>query len=63
MSDEREKPALPFGLNSGRIILLLLGAVLAVYVASTLLGGLGNYQQLREAADEARQAQQAPATP
>ena len=46
MSDQPEKPKLPFGLNSSRIMLLILGAVLLVYIASTLLGGLGNYQQL-----------------
>ena len=63
MSDQPEKPKLPFGLNSSRIMLLSLGAVLLVYIASTLLGGLGNYQQLRDAATEARQAQQAPASP
>ena len=63
MPDQRERPKLPFGLNSSRLVLLILGAVLLVYIASTLLGGLGNYQQLRDAATEARQAAQAPARP
>ena len=50
MSDEPKKPLGPWQLNSSRMVLLILGALLAIYLASSLLGGLGNYQQLKEAA-------------
>lgn len=54
----------PWKLTSGRIVLLILGALIALYTASALLGGLGNYQALREAADAKRIEQQtAPAAP
>ena len=44
--------------------LLILGALIALYTASALLGGLGNYQALREAAEAKRIEQQtAPAAP
>lgn len=49
MSDDPKKPDSPFRLNRGRIVMLLLGALLLTYVISTMLGGLGNYQQLKEA--------------
>ena len=42
------KPS-PFALNRGRILLLILGAVLVVIAISTSLGGINAYQQLREA--------------
>lgn len=51
----------PWKLTSGRILLLVMGALLLVYVASALLGGLDNYQALRQASDAARLEQQAPA--
>lgn len=66
MSTEPPKPPeSPFKLNSGRIILLVLGAVLLLYIASALLGGLTNYQQLKEGALEqkAPPATTTPATP
>ncbi len=50
MSDDPKKPDSPFRLNSAHIVLLLLGALLLTYTVSALLGGLGNYQQLKEAA-------------
>lgn len=57
-----EPPKLsPWKLTSGRIVLLVLGALLAVYIASAVLGGLDNYQALRQASDAARLEQQAPA--
>lgn len=69
MTDDRPTPAAPeklspWKLTSGRIVLLILGALIALYTASALLGGLGNYQALREAAEAKRIEQQtAPAAP
>lgn len=45
---DQPKPS-PFALNRGRIVLLILGALLVVIAISTSLGGIGAYQQLREA--------------
>jgi hypothetical protein len=45
---EDPKPS-PFALNRGRIVLLILGALLVVIAISTSLGGINAYQQLREA--------------
>lgn len=45
---EDPKPS-PFALNRGRIMLLILGALLVVIAISTWLGGINAYQQLREA--------------
>lgn len=53
---EDPKPLRPFQLNGSRIVLLVLGVVLLAIIASTLLGGLSNYQQLREASDAAKSA-------
>ena len=53
----------PWKLTSGRIVLLILGALIALYTASALLGGLGNYQALREAADAKRVEQQTAPAP
>ena len=39
----------PFALTPARIMLLVLGALLAVIAISTSLGGINAYQQLREA--------------
>lgn len=50
MSDDPKKPDSPFRLNRQRVVLLLLGALLLTYIVSAMLGGLGNYQQLKEAA-------------
>jgi hypothetical protein len=49
------KPS-PFALNRGRIVLLILGALLVVIAISTSLGGINAYQQLREANAAATQA-------
>ncbi|RYE88722.1 MAG: hypothetical protein EOP19_00465 [Hyphomicrobiales bacterium] len=45
-----DKPISPWKLTPGRIVLLILGALLIAYTASALMGGLSNYQSLREAA-------------
>ncbi len=50
MTDDPNKPQSPWKLNSGRVVLLVMGVLLLAIVASTLLGGLGNYQQLKEGA-------------
>ncbi len=44
-----EKPVSPWKLTQGRIVLLVMGALLLLYTASALLGGLSDYQQLRNA--------------
>ena len=56
------KPS-PFALNRGRIVLLILGALLVVIAISTSLGGINAYQQLREANAEATSAAPEQATP
>lgn len=58
-----QKPNSPWRLNSGRVVLLILGALLLTYILSALLGGLGNYQQLKDASQDAKAAAEAPATP
>ncbi|WP_417308384.1 hypothetical protein [Devosia sp.] len=55
MSEDPKKPDSPFKLNSGRIVMLVLGVLLVLYTLSALFGGLNNYQQLREAASGAQQ--------
>ena len=45
-----EKPLSPWKLTPGRIVILVMGVLLIVYTLSALMGGLSNYQQLREAA-------------
>ena len=52
MTDDKptDKPLSPWKLTPGRIVILLFGVLIVVYVASALMGGLGNYQALREAA-------------
>ena len=55
MSDEKptDKPISPWKLTPGRIVILLFGVLIVVYVASALMGGLGNYQALRESVSPA----------
>ena len=50
MSDDPKKPDSPFKLTRSRIVLLLLGALLLTYIISAMMGGLGNYQKLKESA-------------
>jgi hypothetical protein len=50
----------PFKLNGARITILIFGVLVLVYVVSAMLGGLANYQALREAADASKA--EAPAT-
>lgn len=51
----------PFALTQGRIVLLILGALLVVIAISTSLGGINAYQQLREANTAATSAAPEPA--
>ena len=69
MSTEPPKPPdSPFKLNQSRIVLLVLGAVLLLILISSLMGGMTDYQQLKEGAQQ-QKAQSAtpdvgtPATP
>lgn len=41
----------PFKLTPARITLLILGALLVLIAASSLLGGMTGYQHLKQAAD------------
>lgn len=45
----------PFALNPGRIMLLVLGAVLVLIGISTWMGGINAYGELREANTAAQQ--------
>lgn len=49
----------PFALNRGRVLILVLGALIVVIAISTSLGGINAYQALREANAEAVSAQAA----
>jgi hypothetical protein len=46
-----QKPTSPFAMNPARITILVLGALAIVMIVGALLGGVGDYQALREAAD------------
>jgi hypothetical protein len=47
------KPPSPFALTPPRILLLVLGVLAVAYIVGALMGGVGNYQQLRDARDAA----------
>jgi len=61
MSEQPQKPQGRWSLNSGRVLLLVLGALAVLMTISAMLNGLGNYQELREASQAARA--EAEATP
>jgi hypothetical protein len=42
-------PLSPFKLTPPRILILVLGVLAIVMIAGALMGGVGNYQALREA--------------
>jgi hypothetical protein len=46
-----QKPTSPFAMNPARITILVLGTLAIVMIVGALLGGVGDYQALREAAD------------
>lgn len=45
----------PFKLNRTRIFLLAMGAVVVLIAVSMTMGGLGQYQALRDAANAAKE--------
>lgn len=49
-----EKPG-PFGLNRTRLFLLAMGALVLVITISMMMGGLGSYNALKEAANAAKE--------
>jgi hypothetical protein len=49
-----EKKPLPFGLTSGRILILSLGAFLVIIAISMSMGGLHSYEALKEANNAAK---------
>ncbi|MBJ6988635.1 MULTISPECIES: hypothetical protein [unclassified Devosia] len=51
-----EKKPLPFGLTSGRILILCMGALLAIITISMSMGGLHTYEALKEANNAAKTA-------
>ena len=53
MPDQTPRSTGPFALTPPRILILVFGALAIVYIVGALLGGVGNYQQLREAAQGA----------
>lgn len=62
MSTEPPKPPEnPWRLNGSRLVLLVLGALVLVYVVAALSGSLSNYQQVKEGAQQQKSQQQAPA--
>ena len=62
MTDDPNKPLSPWKLNSSRVVLLVLGALLLVYVIAAFSGSLTNYQLVKEGAQDAQIQKQAPAT-
>ncbi len=51
MSDKT--PLGPFTLTRQRMLILVLGAVALIFILGSLMGGLTNYQTLRDAASSA----------
>ena len=47
------KPSGPFALTPGRIMLLVFGIIALVYIVGALLGGVENYDQLKQARNAA----------
>ncbi|MEO6012592.1 MAG: hypothetical protein ABIQ30_03270 [Devosia sp.] len=48
-----QKPIGPFTLTGPRTLLLALGLLAIVMITGAILGGVGNYQDLRDARDAA----------
>jgi hypothetical protein len=53
MEDPKQSP---FALNRGRVLILILGAIVVLIAISTWFGGIDAYQALREANAEATRA-------
>ena len=62
MADQSPRPDKPFALTPSRILILVFGALALVYIVGALLGGVGNYQQLREAAQKGSASSSAPSS-
>ena len=56
-----ETPPSPFTLNRTRIMILILGALALTFIIGAISGGVGNYQQLRDARDAALSSSEASA--
>jgi hypothetical protein len=50
------KPASPFALNPARIIILVLGILAVIFIVGSIMGGLSNYQLLRESASSSAES-------
>ncbi|HWA18621.1 MAG TPA: hypothetical protein VG757_06460 [Devosia sp.] len=57
-----ETPPNPFKLNQTRILILVLGALAVTFILGAITGGVGNYQQLREARDAALSSSEGPSS-
>ncbi|MEP7240742.1 MAG: pilus assembly protein TadG-related protein [Devosia sp.] len=58
-----QPPTSPFAMNPARITLLVLGALALVLIVGAILGGVGNYQALRESASSAASAASSSSAP
>lgn len=52
MTDENKSP---FGLNRTRIFILAMGVLVLLITISMMMGGLGSYNALKEAANAAKE--------
>jgi hypothetical protein len=50
---ENHKPIGPFTLTPPRILLLVLGALALTFIIGGITGGVANYNELKQARDEA----------
>ena len=55
MSDDK-KPIDPFTLTPPRILLLVLGALALTFIIGGIMGGVANYDELKQARDAALSA-------
>jgi len=53
-----QKPIGPFTLTPPRIMLLVLGALALTFIVGGIMGGVANYQTLRDARDAASSSSQ-----
>ena len=60
---EDKKPVGPFTLTPPRILLLVLGAIALTYIIGALLGGVENYDLLKQARNDALSSTEAAAAP
>ncbi|HEY0034281.1 MAG TPA: hypothetical protein VGB81_13530 [Devosia sp.] len=60
MDDPKQSP---FALNKGRVLILVLGAIIVLIAISTYRGGIDAYQALRDANAEATSAGQVQSAP